>query len=145
MTRYRSSPLQSLCLKDDGLKNTKGIVHPKNVSFIHPHFIQNLYEFISSVKHKIRYFESQYFCVQTVEVNVWLPTFFIMSILFFRIKSGMTSRSKWFLFFRWTISLNLKDWIKYYQMSAFAPGLSSQTVAGPARFMNINYVMWWWP
>ncbi len=35
-------------------------VHPKMKilsSFIHPHIVPNLYEFLSSVEHKIMYFE----------------------------------------------------------------------------------------
>ncbi len=38
----------------------KGIVHPKMKmlsSFTHPHVISNLYEFLSYVEHKRRYFE----------------------------------------------------------------------------------------
>jgi len=36
----------------------KGIVHPKKLSsFTHPQVVPNLYEILSSVEHKRRYFE----------------------------------------------------------------------------------------
>jgi len=42
----------------------KGTVHPKmNIlsSFTHPQVVSNLYEFLSSVEHKIRYFGEKIF------------------------------------------------------------------------------------
>jgi len=44
--------------------NFEGILHPKMKilsSFTHPHVFANMYEFLSSAEHKVRYFEKQLF------------------------------------------------------------------------------------